>query len=279
MIELKGKHVVVTGASAGIGAELCRQLGAAGCRVTLAARRRALLNDVAQEVEHAGGQALVETCDVIERDEVFELADFARQHFGEIDIWVSNAGTGMRHRLLDATEADMLDLYRLNCLSSLWAYQAVASRWLELGRGGQLIDVASIGAKSGFAYGGGYCAAKHGLSGMGDSLRQELGGTGIVLTTVYPGLTASEFHEALIDRTEGDRSMRTEVMSRRQPWIVRQITQRQSSAHVARCIVRAMERPVPTVYPHRWAALAALAYNLSPGFLLKAINRARGRRV
>ncbi|MBN2080612.1 SDR family NAD(P)-dependent oxidoreductase [bacterium] len=275
MSDLAGKHIVVTGASAGIGAELCRQLGRLGCRLTLTARRRKLLGDVTEEIRRAGGEACYETCDVTERDEVFELAEFARGHFGEIDVWVSNAGGGMRHRLLEAEEEDMQLMFRLNCLSSLWAYQAVAVPWIEQGRGGQLIDVSSVGGKAGFAYGGGYCAAKHALSGMGDVLRQELARTGITLTTVYPGLTESEFGAALIDRTASDKSLRTEVMSRRAPWFVRLMAAKQPTAHVARAIVHAIRRPVPFVYPHRWAACAALLYNLWPNLLLSRLNRPR----
>jgi len=275
MNELTGKHIVVTGASAGIGAELCRQLGRLGCRITMTARRRKLLGEVAEQVRRAGGEAYLETCDVTERDEVFELAEYARSQFGEIDVWVSNAGGGMRHRLLEAEEADMLLMYRLNCLSSLWAYQAVIVPWIEQRHGGQLIDVNSVGGKAGFAYAGGYCAAKHALSGMGDVLRQELARTGVTLTTVYPGLTESEFSAAVIDRTEGDQSLRTEVMSRRAPWFVRQVAAKQPTAHVARAIVNAIRRPVPFVYPHRWAALAALLYNLWPNMLLSRLNRPR----
>jgi meso-butanediol dehydrogenase/(S,S)-butanediol dehydrogenase/diacetyl reductase len=277
MVKLAGKHVVVTGASSGIGAELCRQLGAQGCRVTLAARRRALLNQVAQEVEGAGGRAFVETCDITERDAVFELAESARERCGGVDIWVNNAGGAIRHKLLDASEEDMLAMWRLNCLSVLWAYQAVVPRWLEHRRTGQLIDVASLGAKTGFALFGGYCAAKHGMSALGDTLRQELIGTKVTLTTVYPGLTVSGFGEAVIDRTGGDVSLRPEGTSETPPWLVRKMTERQSSSHVARCIVRAMQRPVPTVYPHRLQALAALIANLWPGFTLSTIRRARQR--
>ena len=66
--KLAGKHIVITGASTGIGAELARQLGVHGCRLTLAARRRELLEQVAAEVRRAGGQAQVLTCDVTSRE-------------------------------------------------------------------------------------------------------------------------------------------------------------------------------------------------------------------
>jgi short-subunit dehydrogenase len=276
MGELTGKHIVVTGASAGIGAELCRLLGTEGSRVVLSARRADRLAMVAEEVRQAGGEAYVAPCDVAEREQVFALAQVARAQFGEIDVWVSNAGAGMRHRLLDAGEEDMLSLYKLNCLSSLWAYQAVAPAWIEAGRGGQIVDVASIGSKSGFALGAGYCAAKHGLSAIGDVARQELVRHGIITTTVYPGLTATEFSDAITDRMqtgEWEQAKAARAKSRRGNFFLRRATQYQSAEQVARSIVKAIRRPVPLVYPHRWAAIATLIVNLWPGVMLRQVKR------
>lgn len=274
MVELAGKHVVVTGASSGIGAELCRQLGSAGCRVTLAARRATQLRQVAEELAARGGRAFAKPCDVSVHDQVFELARAARDHFGEIDIWVSNAGGAIRHMVLDATEEEMLAMWRLNCFSALWAYQAVVPSWIEQGIRGQVIDVCSLGGKSGFAYYSGYCCAKHGLSGLGDSLRQELLGTGIALTTVYPGLTETGFSQAVIDHSGGELPLSAKLSGPRS-WIVRKTTKRQPAAAVARRIVGAMVKPVPVLYPHRWAAMAALVANLWPAFVLGRISRLR----
>jgi short-subunit dehydrogenase len=276
MGELTGKHIVVTGSSAGIGAELCRLLGAEGCRVVLSARRVDRLAEVADDVRQAGGEAYAAPCDVTQREQVFALAQAARAQFGEIDVWVSNAGAGMRHRLLDAGEEDMLNLYKLNCLSSLWAYQAVAPAWIEAGRGGQIIDVASIGSKSGFALGTGYCAAKHGLSAIGDVARQELVRNGILATTVYPGLTTTEFSDAIADRMppgEWEQAKAARAKSRRGNFFLRKATAYQSAEEVARSIVQAVRRPAPLVYPHRWAALATLIVNLWPGVMLKQMKR------
>jgi short-subunit dehydrogenase len=203
MDALSGKHVVVTGASAGIGAELCRQLGARGAHVTLAARSADKLARVAAEVAGAGGQAQAVPTDVTERAAVLKLADAARARFGEIDVWVSNAGAGVRHSLLTASESDMLAQFRLNCLASLWGYQAVIPGWLERGAAGQVIDVSSLAGLSGYLHHGGYSAAKHGLSGLGKTMRQELAGRGITLTTIYPGPTVSDFSANVTARDDG----------------------------------------------------------------------------
>jgi len=293
MGRLSGKHIVVTGASSGIGAELCRQLGREQCRVTLAARREELLRQITDEVRRAGGQAEAVVADVTDREQVFALARRAVAAFGPVDVWVSNAGAGISHRLVDATEEDMLHLYRLNCLSSLWAYQALLPSWMARGYG-QFIDVCSLGGKAGYAYAGGYAAAKHALSGIGDVLRQELALQGITpgpprrtkagaprpwltVTTVYPGPTISGFGKARFDRIVASALRPPGVdigdLRRTRNFIVRKVAGPQPTAFVARAIVRAMLRPVCTVYPHRWGTLAVVANHIAPAPLLRAMSR------
>jgi len=275
MSKLAGKHIVITGASAGIGAELARQLGAQGCRLTLAARRCELLQQVAEQVRQAGGQAQVAVCDVAQREQVLALAAAARAGFGEIDVWVSNAGHGIRHRVLQAAEDDMLEQYKVNCLSSLWGYQAVIPHWQDHQRSGQVIDVSSVGGKAGFPFAAGYVAAKHALSGLGDVARQELAGSGIMITTVYPGSTLSDFSRAVLDRTDGTITSSLSGIKRRSSLLVRILSAEQSSAHVARCIVGVMLRPRPTAYPHPGATFAAILNNFWPGFVLAQIVKLR----
>jgi short-subunit dehydrogenase len=275
MVKLEGKHIVVTGASAGIGAEVCRQLGAKHVRVVLAARRRELLDEIAEQVRKAGGEAKAVVCDVTDRGQVFALADNARSEFGEIDAWINNAGAGIRHLLLDATEEDMLHLFRLNCLSSLWAYQAVIPHWLDKGSGGHMIDVCSLAGKAGIAYSGGYAAAKHALSAIGDAMRQELIGTGINVSTIYPGLTVSDFHKARPDRIGGTVDVDKERLGMSRNPLTRRVRRAQSTEYVARLIVRCLENPRPTVYPHGWGNFAVLLNNLLPGLVLKLMSRER----
>jgi short-subunit dehydrogenase len=299
MGRLQDKHIVVTGASAGIGAELCRALGREGCRVVLAARRADLLEAVAQDVRSAGGRAEVVPTDVTDREAVQALAVRATEAFGAIDVWVNNAGMGIMHSVLDATEEDMLGMFRLNCLSSLYAYQAVLPGWLKRGYG-QLIDICSLGGKAGYAYAGGYAAAKHAMSGLADSLRQELALTGalagtgphekhsaghegrpsgIIVTTVYPGPTKSDFGKARLKRMasagEAQAGMEIEKLRTNKSLIVRAIARSQPTDVVVRAIMHSMLRPVYTVYPHRFANIMVLLGNLAPGFVLRAMARVK----
>jgi NAD(P)-dependent dehydrogenase (short-subunit alcohol dehydrogenase family) len=169
----------------------------------------------------------------------------------------------------------MLAQYKLNCLSSLWGYQAVIPRWQDHQRGGQVVDVSSVGGKSGFPFSVGYVAAKHALSGLGDVARQELAGSGIMITTVYPGSTLSDFGKALTDRTGGAITSSLSGLRRKRSFLVRLLSAEQPTEHVARCIVGAMLRPRPTVYPHPGATFAAILNNFWPGFVLAQIVKLR----
>jgi len=92
MESIKDKSVVITGASSGIGAEIARDLGRHGVNVTLGARRVERLNELAEEVRAAGGQAEVCATDVTRREQVEGLVAAAEQAFGRVDVLVNNAG-------------------------------------------------------------------------------------------------------------------------------------------------------------------------------------------
>lgn len=274
MASQQGRHIVVTGASAGIGAELCRQLGSRGAKVTLAARSADKLAVVAEEVRRNGGSALAVTCDVTQREDVLALADKARSGHGEIDTWISNAGAGIRHNLLEAAEDDMLAQFRLNALSSLWGYQAVVPRWLEAGHSGQIIDVCSIAGLMGYMHHGGYSAAKHAMDSLGQTMRQELIGSGITITTVYPGPTVSRFGENVADRSGAGVSLSSRDYAKSRNPLVRAIAAKQSTEHIAAVIIRALEKRPLRVYPHRWGNFLVWMQRHCEGLVLTLAGRA-----
>jgi short-subunit dehydrogenase len=203
------------------------------------------------------------------------LASAALRQFGEIDVWVNNAGSGLRRQLLATTAEQMQALYRLHVLAPLAAYQAVIPRWLEKGHSGQIVDICSLGGKAGYPFNGAYAAAKHGLSALGDTLRHELYGSGITITTVYPGPTVSEFGQASPDLTGGANSAHVSGSRASRNWLVRAVATPQPTACVTEAIVRAIRLRPPVVYPQRWGALAVLAGNLWPQLALRLANRHR----
>lgn len=116
------KVIVITGASGGIGAALAGELGKAGHRLVLAARRQEELERVARE---AAEGALAVPTDVTRREEVERLRDRALEAHGGIDVWVNNAGRGISKRVMELTDADFDEMMTVNVKSALYGMQAV----------------------------------------------------------------------------------------------------------------------------------------------------------
>jgi NADP-dependent 3-hydroxy acid dehydrogenase YdfG len=189
---MKDKVIVITGASAGIGAAVARQAGAAGARVVLAARRREALEEVARA---SGEGALTVVTDVTVRSEVEALARAAIDRFGHVDVWINNAGRGISRLPSELTDEDIDVMMRDNVKSALHGMQAILPHFK--GRGaGQIINVSSmLGRVPYVPLRAAYSAAKHALNAITGSLRLELRAThpGIVVTTVLPGPVATDF--------------------------------------------------------------------------------------
>jgi NADP-dependent 3-hydroxy acid dehydrogenase YdfG len=182
--------IVVTGASAGIGAALAVLLGSKGDKVVVAARREKELEDVARR---AGGLAVV--TDVTRRAEVERLCARAIERHGRIDAWVNNAGRGIS-RLPSQLGDDELDqMITDNVKSALYGVQAVLPHFKARGRG-HLVNVSSMLGRVPFVpIRSAYIAAKHALNGLTACLRVELKDAfpDIHVSLVSPGVVATEF--------------------------------------------------------------------------------------
>jgi NAD(P)-dependent dehydrogenase (short-subunit alcohol dehydrogenase family) len=186
------KHIVITGASGGIGAELAAQLAAAGHRVALAARRERELREVADRV---GGGAIAVTTDVTRRSDVERLRDTAIAAFGHVDVWVNNAGRGISRPALEITDEELDLMMAVNVKSALYGMQAIAPHFIARG-GGQIVNVSSVLSRVPFAtFRSGYNAAKAALNALTANARVDLqrAHPGIHVTLVMPGLVRTDF--------------------------------------------------------------------------------------
>lgn len=189
---MKDRVVVITGASAGIGAVLAERLGQRGDRVVLIARREPELVEAARR---AGAQALPVVADVTRRDEVQRALDAALARFGSVDVWINNAGRGITRVVSELTDADFDEMMLVNVKSALYGMQAVLPHFRARGRG-HIINISSMLGRVPFApFRSAYSASKHALNALSANLRMELRPTDpeIRVSVVHPGIVATEF--------------------------------------------------------------------------------------
>jgi NAD(P)-dependent dehydrogenase (short-subunit alcohol dehydrogenase family) len=239
--------VVITGASSGIGAALAERLAKDGARVVLAARREAELNAVAVR---CGSDAMAVVTDVTRRGEIERLVDATLARFGAIDVWVSNAGRGITRPVSELTDEDFDDMMRVNVKSALYAMQTVLPHFKQRGHG-HIINVSSMLSRIPFAPArSAYSAAKHALNSLTANLRMELAKDfpGIMVTTVMPGVVATEF---------GVNAVHGGMDSRKFPGA-------QSAEEVAAVIADVIAHPRADVYTRPGAQQAVIAYYSAP---------------
>jgi NADP-dependent 3-hydroxy acid dehydrogenase YdfG len=184
------KVVIITGASAGIGAELARLVGQRGGAPVLVARRREALEEVARL---CGPRALVAAADVTRRAEVESAVQAALAQFGKIDVLVNNAGRGISRMVSELTDEDIDEMMLVNVKAMLYGAQAVLPHFRQR-RQGHIINVSSMLGRVPIApFRSAYSASKHAMNALTANLRMELRPLGIAVSTVHPGVVATEF--------------------------------------------------------------------------------------
>ncbi|MFV2100072.1 SDR family oxidoreductase [Micromonospora sp. LOL_024] len=192
---LADSTVVITGASGGIGTATAYALARHGSTVVLAARTETALREVARNCRYLGGRALVVPTDVTDAAAVRRLAAAAVAEFGRIDAWVNNAAVGTVGLFDEIPLAELRRVLEVNLLGTahgMWA----ALPHLGAAGGGVLVNNASVLAEVAMPYQSAYNAAKHGVRGLTDTVRQELRITGrsaISICTVLPATIDTPF--------------------------------------------------------------------------------------
>ena len=183
---LKGKNVVITGASSGIGKATAHYLAREGCNLILAARRELLLEEVALECEKFGVRALPYKTDVTKFDQVGNLQEFALTQLGHIDIWINNAGVGAVGEFNKTPVEVHEQVIKTNLISYIYGAYVILPHFKER-QSGTLINNISLGGFVPSPFAVAYSASKFGLRGYAEALRYELSDTkGIHVCDVFP---------------------------------------------------------------------------------------------
>lgn len=243
------KVVLVTGASRGIGRAVALAFAREGARLVLAARSSEHLAQVEKEVRELGSVAVSVPTDVTDHDDVAALVDAAITRFGRIDVLVNNAGIGKVGTIDSAAFADNV---RQTLRASLFGAIDVTQRVLPIfrqQRSGAIVNMSSVMGRKAFARFGSYAIVMHAVSAFSDSLRQEVAGSDIRVTVIYPALTATD--------------LLREAAETEMPPPFRHMTPL-SADEVARAVVTAVRRGKRRVVLPRTANMLLLGEAVSP---------------
>lgn len=231
------KTIVITGASAGIGAAVARRLAADHHNLVLAARRKEPLEEIARDCAGRGAsRAIAVVTDVTRRADMERLSSAAIEAFGGYDVWINNAGRGITRQVLDLSDDDVDEMMTVNVKSALYGMQVAAKHFMARGRG-QIVNISSfLGRVPMATQRSVYSAAKAALNSLTANLRMDLRARypEIHVTTVMPGMVATEFGRNALGSPPD-----TPIYSGPQV---------QNVDDVADIIARAIDEPVPEVY-------------------------------
>lgn len=196
-MDVKGKVVIVTGASSGIGEATARQFGREGAKVVLAARRVDRLEALAQEIAGmgTGAETLVVPADLSKLEDIKSLIDRSLESFGRIDVLVNNAGFGRLDWLekLDPVK-DIRAQFDVNVLGVVQTTRQALPVMIKQ-RSGHIINMGSLASLVATPTYTIYAASKHAVHGFSEALRREVKPWGIDVSMLYPGGVKTEFGE------------------------------------------------------------------------------------
>lgn len=191
MARYDGKTAFITGASAGIGAQLARELARQGADVALVARRGDRIESLAREIQGATGRRVVAiTGDVTEDGSIERAAANAREALGKIDVVIANAGFGVTGRVDKLSLDDFRRQFETNVFGVLRTVYATLDDIKQ--HQGRLAIVGSVSGHIGTPTTAAYCMSKFAVHGLAESLGHELAASGASVTLISPGFVASE---------------------------------------------------------------------------------------
>jgi short-subunit dehydrogenase len=242
---LKNKVIVITGGSSGIGAEMAVQAAGRGAVTVAAARSTEKLADLTRT---ADGSIITYTLDVTSSEQVEHVIGSVIERYGQIDALVNNAGFGLFERCVDTPIEHYEAMMDVNYMGVVRCTKAVLPHMLARGSG-HIVNIASLAGKIGTAKATGYAASKHAVLGFTNSLRQELNGTGVLVSAVNPGPIDTPFMTIADPSGNYSRNMKRFFLSAEQ---------------VAIEVLNVIAYPKPELDLPRYAGIGARVYHLFP---------------
>lgn len=214
IFSVEGKHILITGASSGLGAHMAGMLAGRGARISAAARRVDRLQSLVEDIRAGGGEAAAMTMDVVEQASVEAGFADALARYGAVDVVINNAGTAARAPAEETAAEDWRRVIDANLNGAWYVAQCAGRQMIESGNGGSIINLASIMAyrqSQGLAA---YCSSKAAVNHLTHVLALEWAPHGIRVNAIAPGYIYSEMTEALLASERGQAMIANTPMQR-----------------------------------------------------------------
>jgi len=198
---LSDKVAIVTGASRGIGRAIALALASQGAKVVASARNAEALAQLAEEIKAQGGDALAVVGDVALEDDANNLVKQAVEAYGQVDVFVNNAGITRDGLLLRMKNDDWDAVLDTNLKGAFLCTRAVA-KVMSKQRSGRIINISSVVGEMGNAGQANYCASKAGLLGLTKSVARELARRNVTVNAITPGFITTEMTEDMTEKAQ-----------------------------------------------------------------------------
>ncbi len=192
MQSLKNRVVVITGASRGVGAAAAKLFAKEDAKVVLNARNEELLHEIAESLETDESDRLVVPADIGTRDGMKTLVQAAIDRFGQIDVFINNAGLGVRKPITEVTEDEWDFMFNVNVKAIYYSFLELVPHMKKRG-GGHIINVSSMASKAGRATLGPYGASKAAVNILSEGVGTELRNDNIKVSVLMPGSINTNF--------------------------------------------------------------------------------------
>ena len=192
---LQGKVAMVTGCNTGLGQSMALALAEAGCKVVGVNRSAPI--ETLEKMNAAEHDFLDLRADLVTQDDIPQIIEKTLEHFGQIDILINNAGIIRRENAVDFSEQDWDDVMNVNSKSLFFLSQAVAKQFIKQGKGGKIINIASMLSFQGGIRVPSYTASKSAVMGLTKAMANEWAKYNINVNAIAPGYMATNNTAAL----------------------------------------------------------------------------------